>query len=47
MRSSLSEAVLDFFDNNRALQFKQNVIDSAYKCSWERMEKCLLENLEK
>ena len=43
----ISEAVSDFFDNNRALQFKQNVIDSAYKFSWERMEKCLLENLEK
>jgi glycosyltransferase involved in cell wall biosynthesis len=41
----ISEAVSDFFDNNRALQFKQNVIDSAYKFSWERMEKCLLENL--
>ena len=43
----ISEAVSDFFDNNRAEQFKQNVIDSAYKFSWERMEKCLLENLEK
>ena len=47
MRGSLSEAVSEFFDNNRALQFKQNVIDSAHKFSWERMEKCLLENLEK
>jgi len=43
----ISEAVSDFFDNNRAMEFKQNVIDSAYKFSWERMEKCLLENLEK
>ena len=47
MRGSLSEAVSDFFDNNRAEQIKQNVIDSAYKLSWEGMEKCLLENLEK
>ena len=43
----ISEAVTDFFDNDRAAEFKQNVIDSAYKFSWERMEKCLLENLEK
>lgn len=43
----ISEAIGDFFDNNRAEEFKQNVIDSAYKFSWERMEKCLLENLEK
>lgn len=43
----ISESVADFFDNDRAAQFKQNVIDSAYKFSWERMEKCLLENLEK
>jgi len=43
----ISEAACDFFDNNRAAEFKQNVIDSAYKFSWERMEKCLLENLEK
>lgn len=43
----ISEAVTDFFDNDRAAEFKQNVTDSAYKFSWERMEKCLLENLEK
>lgn len=43
----IADAVIDFFDNNRAEEFKQNVIDSAYKFSWERMEKCLLENLEK
>ena len=43
----IAEAVTDFFDNNRAAEFKQNVIDSAYKFSWERMEKCLLENLMK
>jgi len=43
----IADAVADFFDNNRAAEFKQNVIDSAYKFSWERMEKCLLENLEK
>ena len=43
----IAGAVADFFDNNRAEEFKQNVIDSAYKFSWERMEKCLLENLEK
>lgn len=43
----ISDAVTDFFDNNRASEFKQNVIDSAYKFSWERMEKCLLENLKK
>ena len=43
----IANAVTDFFDNDRAAEFKQNVIDSAYKFSWERMEKCLLENLEK
>lgn len=43
----IASAVIDFFENNRAEEFKQNVIDSAYKFSWERMEKCLLENLEK
>ena len=43
----IASSVTDFFDNNRAEEFKQNVIDSAYKFSWERMEKCLLENLEK
>ena len=43
----IANAISDFFDNDRASEFKQNVIDSAYKFSWERMEKCLLENLEK
>lgn len=43
----IAGAVTDFFENGRADEFKQNVIDSAYKFSWERMEKCLLENLEK
>ena len=43
----IAESVIDFFENDRAAEFKQNVIRSAYKFSWERMEKCLLENLEK
>lgn len=43
----IAQKVSDFFDNNRADEFKQNVRDSAYKFSWERMEKCLLENLPK
>lgn len=43
----ITDAVKDFFDNDRASEFRQNVLDSAYKFSWERMEKCLLENLEK
>jgi len=43
----ISESVIDFFENDRAEEFKQGVCDSAYKFSWERMEKCLLENLEK
>jgi len=43
----IASAVADFFDNNRAEEFKHNVADSAYKFSWERMEKCLLGNLKK
>lgn len=43
----IAESVADFFENDRAEQFKQNVIDSAYRFSWERMEECLLENLRK
>jgi len=41
----ISESVSDFFDNNRAEEFSQNVIESAYKFSWERMEKCILDNI--
>lgn len=42
----IAEKVIDFFENKRADEFKQNVIESAYKFSWDRMEKCIMDNLK-
>lgn len=41
----ISDAVIDFYENDRAEEFRQNVIESVYKFSWERMEKCILDNI--
>lgn len=40
--SEITNAVKDFYDNNRAETFSSYIADSAYRFSWERMEETIM-----
>lgn len=42
--NAIVDAVVDFYENERAEAFEENVLKEAYRFSWERMRECI-ENL--
>lgn len=42
----IAEAVIDFYENNRAQEFENYIREEAYRFSWERMEKTIKEMVQ-